>query len=48
VDFSLNALYEALDRKRRASGLTWTAVAREISRSATTGRPIVVSTMAAW
>jgi hypothetical protein len=31
-DFSLPALYEALDERRTERGLTWAAVAREVSR----------------
>ena len=46
-DFSLEALYVALDEKRRKRGLTWPAAAREISESfaRTPARPISASTL---
>ena len=44
-DFSLPALYEAMDDSRRARGLTWAEVAREVNRHRTTLRPIAVSTI---
>jgi hypothetical protein len=37
-DFSLKALHEALDDRRRSRGLTWAAATREISRLDTPGR----------
>lgn len=44
-DFSLQALYDALDQQRRARQLTWTAAAREISRVPAGERGIAVSTV---
>jgi transcriptional regulator with XRE-family HTH domain len=47
-DFSLRALYEALDAKRKERGMSWAEVAREINRktSSSRGRGISVSTVA--
>lgn len=44
-DFSLKALYEALDEQRRFRELTWAAVTREINQFAATGHPISSSTI---
>src|SRR5262245_17677484 len=44
-DFDLRGLYEALDERRRERHLSWAAVAAEVNRFRTTGRPISVSTM---
>ena len=44
-DFDLNALFEAIDRQRRARQLTWGAVAVEVNRFRTTRRPIATSTI---
>jgi hypothetical protein len=45
ADFDLAALHAALDDKRRASGLTWAAVAREVNRFATTAQAVAASTI---
>jgi hypothetical protein len=49
ADFSLKALYEALDEQRRSRGLTWAAAAREINGIApgerAEGHPIATSTI---
>jgi hypothetical protein len=45
TDFSLNALYDALDAQRQSRGLTWTAVMREINRNKTYIHPIATSTI---
>jgi hypothetical protein len=42
-DFSLRALYDALDERRRQRGMTWSAVAAEISHSG--ARRAAVSTI---
>ncbi len=47
-DFSLTALYDALDHERRSRGATWAAVAREINarfRDVPGHRAIAVSTI---
>ncbi len=44
-DFDLNALYRAIDERRRAGGLTWAAVARDINGAAPGPHPIAVSTI---
>ncbi len=44
-DFSLKALYDALDAQRQERGLTWTGVMREINRFITTGHPIATGTI---
>jgi hypothetical protein len=44
-DFSLRALYDALDARRAERGLTWAAVGREVNRHRTFMRPIAVSTI---
>jgi uncharacterized protein YfiM (DUF2279 family) len=46
-DFDIAALYDALDAARRARGLTWTQVAREVSGlvSRARVRPIAASTI---
>ena len=44
-DFELKALYGALDQQRRARGLSWAAVTREINRFKTGGHPIATSTI---
>ena len=46
ADFDLRALWDALDRERRSRDLSWTAVAREVDRFVTVGRPIAASTIA--
>jgi hypothetical protein len=45
-DFSLCALYDALEVERRARELSWTALAAEVNRHRTHLRPIAVSTIA--
>jgi len=49
VDFSLSALYAALDAERIARGLTWTQATREINRhsgrESVSGHPISPSTV---
>jgi hypothetical protein len=44
-DFDLRALYDALDEQRGERGLSWTAVAKEVSRFRTTLRPVAASTI---
>jgi hypothetical protein len=46
-DFDVDALFAAMDEKRRAGGLSWQAVAREVNRpfETTTSRPIAASTI---
>jgi hypothetical protein len=44
--FDFRALYDALDRQRRARQLTWAGVAREVSARRTWRRPISPSTIA--
>jgi len=46
-DFDLKALYEALDAQRAARTLTWSQVARELSRAfaRTPARPVSASTI---
>jgi len=44
-DFSLRALYDALDARRRERGMTWASVASEVNRFRTKLRPIAVSTI---
>ena len=44
-DFSLRALYEALDEQRRQRQLTWADVARQVNRFRTTPRRIAASTI---
>ena len=44
-DFTLRALYDALDEQRRARNMSWTAVAGEVNRFRTKLRPIAVSTI---
>lgn len=44
-DFSLRALYDALDEQRRARSLTWAALADEVNHTRTRLRPIAVSTI---
>ncbi len=43
--FDLRALYDALDERRLARGLSWADVAREVNRTRTTLRPIASSTI---
>jgi hypothetical protein len=45
ADFSLRALYEALDEQRRSRNLTWAAVQREVNRFKLDGHPIATSTI---
>jgi hypothetical protein len=47
VDFSLSALYEALDAQRIARGLSWAQATREINRQlgSASGHPISPSTV---
>ena len=47
ADFDVDALYGALDARRRAAGLSWAEAAREISRlfRDTPARPISASTL---
>ena len=45
LDFDLKALYDALDEQRRSRQMSWTAVAREISRFKTEGHPVATSTI---
>jgi uncharacterized protein YfiM (DUF2279 family) len=47
ADFDVGELYDAIDAQRRARGLSWQAVAREINRGfgQTRSRPISVSTV---
>jgi hypothetical protein len=45
VKIAVKALYEALDEKRRALGMSWAAVTREVNRTRTTLRPIASSTI---
>ena len=44
-DFSLRALYDAIDEQHRARDMTWTAVHREINRFIIEGRPVAMSTI---
>jgi hypothetical protein len=44
-DFDLRALYDALDEERRARGMSWAAVTREVNRFVTVLRPIATSTI---
>jgi hypothetical protein len=44
-DFDLRALYDALDDRRRAQGISWSELAREVNRHRTTLRPIALSTI---
>jgi len=39
-DFSLRAVYDALDARRAERGLTWAAVGREVNRNRTFMRPL--------
>jgi hypothetical protein len=45
TDFSLRALYHALEEQRQAGQLTWAAVADQVNNRRTTRRPISASTM---
>src|SRR5262245_26696156 len=45
ADFSLRALYDALDARRKERGLTWTGVMREVNRFITTGHPVATATI---
>jgi uncharacterized protein YfiM (DUF2279 family) len=45
ADFSLRALYDALDEQRGARGLSWKQLADEVNRRRTSLRPIAVSTI---
>jgi hypothetical protein len=45
ADFSLKALYEALDAQRQERGLTWTGVMREVNRNKTYFHPIATGTI---
>jgi hypothetical protein len=45
ADFSLKALYEAIDTKRRSREMSWAAVMREINRFRMDGHPIASSTI---
>lgn len=44
-DFSLRALYDALDEQRGARGISWAVVTQEVSRHCTVLRPIASSTI---
>ena len=44
-DFDLRALYDAIDERRRMRGLSWAAVAREMSRGAPPRPAIAASTI---
>src|SRR5262245_5850645 len=44
-DFDLRALYETLDKQRRARDLTWAALTAEVNRHRTWLRPIAQSTI---
>jgi len=44
--FSLSALYDAIDERRRDGELSWSQVAAEVSRCCTFRRPIAASTIA--
>jgi hypothetical protein len=44
-DFDLQALYAALDDRRRERQMSWTAIAAEVNRFRTTLRPISASTI---
>src|SRR5262245_44201726 len=44
-DFSLKALYDALDEQRRSRGMTWAAVGREINRIKRDLHPVGTSTI---
>lgn len=44
-DFSIRALYDALDEQRRARGLTWTAVTEQVNRGPRGPRSIAPSTL---
>jgi hypothetical protein len=44
-DFDMRALGGALDERRRERQLTWSALAAEVNRHRTTGRPIAISTI---
>jgi hypothetical protein len=44
-EFDLQALYVALDERRRQRNLSWAAVAKEVNRFRTKRRPITVSTI---
>jgi len=45
TDFDLKQLYAAIDEKRRAEAMSWTAVTRHINRFDTVGHPIATSTI---
>ena len=45
TDFDLKQLYAAIDEKRRAEAMRWTAVTRHINRFDTVGHPIATSTI---
>src|SRR5262245_10384570 len=44
-DFSLNALYNAIDEQRHSRGLSWAALAREVNRFKMDRHPIASSTI---
>ena len=44
-DFSLRALYEALDEQRRARNMSWAALGREVNRFKLDRHPISTSTI---
>jgi hypothetical protein len=44
-DFSLRALYEALDEQRRSRNMTWAAVSREVNRFKLDLHPIATSSI---
>jgi hypothetical protein len=45
ADFSLRALYDALDDQRRSRNMSWAGVAREVNRFKTDRHPIGTSTI---
>jgi hypothetical protein len=45
ADFDLKALYNALDDERRLRGMSWAAVAREVSRGKPERHPVGTSTI---
>ncbi|MGC4047956.1 MAG: hypothetical protein QM758_29530 [Armatimonas sp.] len=44
-NFDLKALYEALDEKRQAENLTWSAVARQVARDHKEAHAVAATTM---
>ena len=45
ADFSLRALFDALDEQRRSRNMTWAAVGREVRRFKLDTRPVATSTI---